>query len=188
MSYQIILEFPNKKVADEFCGQMSDGFGENFCNFSFHRQKPDTDGTQAEHYEEVVDEQGRRTYFVAEIFDTNIEEDQKFQEILDDKAFKALSNKLERVVKSLEESESQNSFVLEIDECAECQHSSHSGAFTPGGAINICNHPYAPRPEVEGVNDWEDITTKEVAEKVFKPIEIHKEIPEWCPLKKGYLY
>jgi hypothetical protein len=33
--YQIIVEFPSKKLGEEFCGQMSDGFGEGLCDFSF---------------------------------------------------------------------------------------------------------------------------------------------------------
>lgn len=37
-------------------GQMSDGFGEGFCDFSFHRQLPNTDGTKNEHYERVKQE------------------------------------------------------------------------------------------------------------------------------------
>lgn len=32
--YDIVVRFPNKEMADEFCGQMSDGFGEGLCDFS----------------------------------------------------------------------------------------------------------------------------------------------------------
>ena len=31
--FEIIVRFPNKELAEKFCGQMSDGFGEDFCNF-----------------------------------------------------------------------------------------------------------------------------------------------------------
>lgn len=41
MTYDIIVRFPNKELADEFCGQMSDGFGEGFCDFSFWDNDPD---------------------------------------------------------------------------------------------------------------------------------------------------
>ena len=34
MPYDIIVRFKDKKTADEFCGQMSNGFGEGFCDFS----------------------------------------------------------------------------------------------------------------------------------------------------------
>ena len=68
MPHQIIIEFPTKKLADEFCGQMSDGFGENFCDFSFWRQKTNTDGTKNEHYEKVQDG-NRRIYYVNSIFE-----------------------------------------------------------------------------------------------------------------------
>lgn len=67
--YQIVVEFPSKEIADQFCGQMSDGFGEGFCNFSFHRQIPGTDGKKNEHYERVKDETGRSVFFVKEIFE-----------------------------------------------------------------------------------------------------------------------
>lgn len=68
MPYQIIVEFPDEKTANTFCGQMSDGFGEGFCDFSFHRQLPGTDGTKNEHYERVMQD-GRKVFFVNKIFD-----------------------------------------------------------------------------------------------------------------------
>lgn len=68
MKYQIIVEFPSKEIADEFCGQMSDGFGENYCDFSFHKQREGTDGTKREHFEVVHDREGRRVYFVNKLF------------------------------------------------------------------------------------------------------------------------
>jgi hypothetical protein len=69
MSYQIIIEFPTKKLADEFCGQMSDGFGEGLCDFSFWHQKPGTDGKKASDFEKIKDETGRDIYFVNSIYD-----------------------------------------------------------------------------------------------------------------------
>lgn len=51
--YDIIVRFPNKKLADEFTGQMSDGFGEGLCDFSYHKQLPGTDGTKNSHYVKV---------------------------------------------------------------------------------------------------------------------------------------
>ena len=68
MSYDIIVRFPNKEVADEFAGQMSDGFGEGFCDFSHHRQKPGTTGKKRGDYEEVT-EDGKRVYFVDKLFE-----------------------------------------------------------------------------------------------------------------------
>ena len=68
--YDILVRFPSKKIADEFCGQMSDGFGENFCDFSFHRQKEGTKGDKAEHYERITSDAPKDTpvYFVKHIF------------------------------------------------------------------------------------------------------------------------
>jgi len=67
--YEIVIRFPDKAIADQFCGQMSDGFGEGFCDFSFHRQKPDTDGTQASDFERIFDVHGRPVFFVSSVFD-----------------------------------------------------------------------------------------------------------------------
>lgn len=68
MSYDIIVRFPNKKIADEFCGQMSDGIGENFCDFSFWRQKDGTDGSKPSDFERVT-EGDRPVYFVNDLFE-----------------------------------------------------------------------------------------------------------------------
>lgn len=61
---RITLEFENEEDKNWFCGQMGDGFGENFCNFSFSKQLPETDGRKAEHYVRIKDELGREVYFV----------------------------------------------------------------------------------------------------------------------------
>lgn len=64
--FDIIVRFPNEKIADEFCGQMSDGFGEGLCDFSFHRKKAGTKGDKPSDYEAVY-EGSRRVYFVNRI-------------------------------------------------------------------------------------------------------------------------
>ncbi len=81
--------------------------------------------------------------------------------------------------------------MINIDECGDCKHSSHSGVFTPGGAIYLCRHRDAP-PEgkVDGVRDFNDIKTKEVARAIFGPRELNFDfsIASWCPLKRGSSY
>jgi hypothetical protein len=69
MSYDIIVRFPNKKLADKFCGQMSDGFGEGFCNFSGWKQIEGTDGKKTEHYQKITSStpEGTPVYFVNSI-------------------------------------------------------------------------------------------------------------------------
>ncbi len=69
MSYQIIVEFPDKKTGDDFCGQMCDGFGEGLCNFTPWRQKPNTDGTKNSHFEKMKDKEGREIWLVKDIFE-----------------------------------------------------------------------------------------------------------------------
>jgi hypothetical protein len=61
---QIVLEFDNEEEKNWFCGQMSDGFGENFCDFCFSKRLDGTDGTKAEHYIKIKDELDREVYFV----------------------------------------------------------------------------------------------------------------------------
>ena len=55
MSYDIIIRFPSKEMAEEFCAQMSDGFGEGFCRFDHFQQKPGTDGKSQTDYEQITD-------------------------------------------------------------------------------------------------------------------------------------
>ena len=74
MSYDIVVRFPSKAMADKFCGQMSDGFGENFCDFSFHRQKKGTDGKKASDYERVVTAEGEIPAGTKVFFVNSIEE------------------------------------------------------------------------------------------------------------------
>jgi len=54
MAYDIIVRFPSKKLADKFCSQMSDGFGEGFCDFSSWSKKPGTTGTEVSDFEKVT--------------------------------------------------------------------------------------------------------------------------------------
>jgi hypothetical protein len=73
-SYDIVVRFPSKKLADEFCGQMSDGAGEGFCDFSFFRQKEGTDGKKNSDYEVVKTAEGEipegtRVFFVNGLFE-----------------------------------------------------------------------------------------------------------------------
>ncbi len=66
--YDIIVRFPSKEIADEFCGQMSDGFGEGFCDFCFWRQKAGTTGNKNSDFEKIT-EGHRDVFFVEKIFD-----------------------------------------------------------------------------------------------------------------------
>lgn len=54
MSYDIIVRFPSKEFADAFCGQMSDGFGEGWCDWRSYRQKPGTTGKRNKDFERIT--------------------------------------------------------------------------------------------------------------------------------------
>lgn len=54
MSYQIIVEFPDKRTAEKFMVGLMDGGGENLCDFTWWRQLPGTDGSEEEHFERAV--------------------------------------------------------------------------------------------------------------------------------------
>lgn len=64
--YDIVVRFPSKEMADEFCGQMSDGFGEGFCDFSYW-QETIVLGEKSKY--EKVEKEGVPVYFVNEIFE-----------------------------------------------------------------------------------------------------------------------
>ena len=66
MPYDIIVRFPNKKMAKLFCEQMSYGFGEGLCDFSFWQQLPGTTGKKKEDFIKVK-EGDREVFFVNSI-------------------------------------------------------------------------------------------------------------------------
>lgn len=67
--YDIIIRFPSKDVADEFCRQMSNGFGKSFCDFSFWQKKAGTDGKKKSGFERVTSSapEGTEVYFAKSI-------------------------------------------------------------------------------------------------------------------------
>jgi hypothetical protein len=69
--HDIVVRFPSKEMADYFCGQMSDGYGEGFCDFISWRQKEGTDGKKSEDYERIS-EQGKDVYFVNRVEDFDV--------------------------------------------------------------------------------------------------------------------
>lgn len=64
-------------MADYFCTQMSDGFGEGFCDFSFWSQKPGSSGKLTEDFEKITDRAppGTPVYFVRSADGYGAEED-----------------------------------------------------------------------------------------------------------------
>ena len=61
---EIIIIFKNKELQDEFIGQMMDGIGENFCDFShWHKENGQ--------YLKKYDTQNRLICTVNEIFEDN---------------------------------------------------------------------------------------------------------------------
>ena len=77
MTHDIIVRFPNKEMADYWCGQMSDGLGEDWCAFNFWRQIDGTDGGRLEHYKRVTSSapDGTEVYFVDWVQDFEDHED-----------------------------------------------------------------------------------------------------------------
>jgi len=68
--HDIIIRFPDEETADTFCGQLSDGFGSNYCDFNFRRHKEGTDGSAPDHYELVTSSapEGTKVFFVDAIY------------------------------------------------------------------------------------------------------------------------
>lgn len=78
-----------------------------------------------------------------------------------------------------------------INSCADCRHLDHSGAFTPGGAQQICGHPAATRAAyAPGAGDEEPYHWKHrVINKADPTGDVSlAPIPDWCPLKHGAGY
>ena len=88
-----------------------------------------------------------------------------------------------------------------IKGCKSCRHKDHSGAFTHGGARNICGHDAATKfvtirtPEeflAEYPGYADDARVKNNPH--WKHHWYHRiipnmnEIPEWCPIRNGYTY
>jgi len=64
--------------------------------------------------------------------------------------------------------------LVTIKKCSDCNHLSHTGAFTQGGAKPCCNH---------------DKTCEERGYDCFKRVIPNLgSIPVWCPLKRGSKY
>jgi hypothetical protein len=100
--------------------------------------------------------------------------------------------------------------TIHIDNCRGCRHRDHSGAFTPGGAKEICGHGYAPDmvekfkklPNCDcnirrKINSVDEKRRKEGYILFMKTGSYWKNrvlpnkgntIPEWCPLKNGFPY
>lgn len=66
-SYDIIVRFPTKKMADEWCGQMSDGFGEGFCDFSFWEKTIGAGGKEKYNKITASAPEGTKVFFVNSI-------------------------------------------------------------------------------------------------------------------------
>lgn len=69
--YQIIVRFPNKKIADKWIGQMTDGIGEGLCDFNPWIQKPGTSGKKDSDFKQMTGSapEGTPVFEVNEIFE-----------------------------------------------------------------------------------------------------------------------
>ena len=66
--HELVISFPSAEMMKLFIAQMSDGFGEDFLDFTVWGKRVDNDGSELSHYEIVRDEFGRQVCFVNEIF------------------------------------------------------------------------------------------------------------------------
>ena len=61
-----------------------------------------------------------------------------------------------------------------LETCYDCMHRDHSGAFTPGGPKQTCDHPDACD---ERGSNWRNRVIREP-----------RKIPQWCPIRHGSQY
>lgn len=70
--------------------------------------------------------------------------------------------------------------TVEIDNCSECRHAGHTGAFTPGGSKPICGHrDYCKSLKADGVDRMSCFD---------RVLGNYPEIPSYCVLKHGSFY
>jgi hypothetical protein len=81
-----------------------------------------------------------------------------------------------------------------LNTCHDCIYCDHSGSFTPGGAKPVCHHPVKIK---ETGADWHDrVIPYETKDETIPlrsgdritPMHYVKEIPQWCPLRRGEPY
>ena len=68
-----------------------------------------------------------------------------------------------------------------IENCKDCRHKDHSGAFTVGGAKAICGHSGAVEIQV-------DKGRKDPYHWKHRVLNDDYSIPNWCPMKQGHCY
>jgi hypothetical protein len=86
--------------------------------------------------------------------------------------------------------------TVEVKNCGQCRHRDHSGAFTKGGARQICGHSdacKARRSLEEFAGEYPMYANDIKCRKDWKyhwynRIVNEKTIPDWCPLKHGSAY
>lgn len=93
--------------------------------------------------------------------------------------------------------------TTEINKCTDCRHLGHSGAFTPGGAKEICSHSdaierstsykgiYKPKNYIKHLNNSKSKQYDAAVNYIHwkhRTIDAEGPIPKWCPLKNGAKY
>lgn len=73
-----------------------------------------------------------------------------------------------------------------INNCGECRHVGHSGAFTKGGAKAVCHHDDAVETATRNKSGIIGDDKYHWKYRVIKDRE--NKIPGWCPLKHGSRY
>lgn len=75
-----------------------------------------------------------------------------------------------------------------INSCYDCKYLNHTGAFTKGGAKPCCNHRQTCKEKgydcFKRIIPYESVNNKYFLNSIHSP----KQIPKWCPLKRGYEY
>ena len=72
--------------------------------------------------------------------------------------------------------------TIEINTCADCKHSDHSGAFTKGGRQYLCQHRSNLVHDAFCGAEYTRLLNPE------EPTKFPEEIPAWCCLKWGHKY
>jgi len=76
--------------------------------------------------------------------------------------------------------------TIEIENCTECTHLSHTGAFTKRGSKPCCDHKDTIKEK--GYDCFNRVIPYKVNYNEIRPTKEPKRIPDWCPLKNGGKY
>ena len=70
--------------------------------------------------------------------------------------------------------------IIAINNCHECPHNDHTGAFTINGSLDCCRHSDSPK----NFRMSDHTGLKKDCNRYIAKLNVDASIPDWCPLGK----